>query len=242
MKKYLLLLLTLLVLTGCTITRIDTLNYKEVANKILSLNIKTYNKIGKGYKYYSPRGVVRTDSNSYNDVLKRDEVNYYLYVDVVGYYYKTKEEFKFSKNAYYSKTLKNGKKSGYIQIIKKKNKMFAQMVYNYAKIEAYTSEDNLNQTIEDISYILSSMTFNDSLLNKMYEEGAFDSKEEVYKLFDNKEKEGNFIEYIKEYDKYDGEDDIVTKEEEIEIKTTTVKTTTEQKESTTKTEVQEGSN
>ena len=76
--------------------------------------------------------------------------------------------------------------------------MFVQVIYNYAKIEAYTNKRNLNQTIEDISYILSSIQFNDSLLKKMYEEGDLDSKEEVYKLFENKEKEGNFIEYIKE--------------------------------------------
>ena len=36
----------------------------------------------------------------------------------------------------------------------------------------------------------------------------------VYKLFDNKEKEGNFLEYIKEYDKYDDSKE-ETKEEEI---------------------------
>ena len=53
----------------------------------------------------------------------------------------------------------------------------------------------------------------------MYESGDLNSKEEAYKLFDNKEKEGNFIEYIKEYDKYDAKDDEIT-EDAIEIKTT----------------------
>lgn len=233
MKKCLLLLFTLLILTGCTVNRIDRLNYEEISDKILSMNIKMYNKIGKGYKYYAPRGVVRTDSNNYNDVLKRNNINYYLYVDVVGYYYKTKENFKLNSNAYYSKKIENGKKYGYIQITKKSdNKMFVQVVYNYAKIEAYTNKRNLNQTIEDVGYILSSIQFNNSLLKKMYEEGDLDSKEEVYKLFENKEKEGNFIEYIKEYDKYDGDDEVITKEEEIEVKTTT-KQTTKKTESTT---------
>ena len=44
MKKYLLLLLSILLLTGCTITRMDTKNYEEVINKVLSLDIKLYNK------------------------------------------------------------------------------------------------------------------------------------------------------------------------------------------------------
>ena len=90
--------------------------------------------------------------------------------------------------------------------------------------------------MEDISYILSSMKFNDLLLKKMYEAGDLKSKEEAYKLFDNKEKEGNFLEYIKEYDKYDGEEE-VTKEVEIELETTkaTTTTTTKATETTTST-------
>lgn len=236
MKKYLLLLLVLIVLTGCTVTRIDTLNYKDVSNKILSLNIKTYNKIGNGYKYYAPRGVVRVSSINYNDVLKRDSNYYYLFVDVVSYYHKIEFDYEANEKLYYSKILNSGKKKGYVQINKKNGKLFVQMVYNYAKIEAYTDESNINQTMEDISYILSSMKFNDLLLKKMYEAGDLKSKEEAYKLFDNKEKEGNFLEYIKEYDKYDGEEE-VTKEVEIELETTkaTTTTTTKATETTTST-------
>ena len=110
MKKVFLLLVSLVLLSGCTITRMDTKTYDEVIDKVLSLNIKLSNKVGKGYKYYAPRGVVRVDANTYNDVLKRDSTTYYLYVDVVSYYYKTKFSYKNSKNDYYFKTLKNGKK------------------------------------------------------------------------------------------------------------------------------------
>ena len=232
MKKSLLLLLVTLLLTGCTITRMDNKSYEQVMDKVLSLNIKLYNKVGKGYKYYAPRGVIRTDSNTYNDVLKRNDMTYYLYVDVVSYYYKTKIDYKKNEKAYFSKTLSNEKKEGYVEINKKYGKLYVQMFYNYAKIETYVDESNLNVAIEDMSYILSSVKFNDSLLKKMYDSGRFDSKEEVFKLFDNKEKEGNFLEYIKEYDKYDGEEeDSVTPEQEIEIKETTTK-----KEVTTKSE------
>lgn len=226
MKKVFLLLVSLVLLSGCTITRMDTKTYDEVIDKVLSLNIKLSNKVGKGYKYYAPRGVVRVDANTYNDVLKRDSTTYYLYVDVVSYYYKTKFSYKNSKNDYYFKTLKNGKKDGYVDIVKKNNKFYVQMVYNYAKIEAYVDKDNLKKSVEDMSYILSSVKFNDTLLKKMHEQGTFGSKEEAYKLFDNKEKEGNFLEYVKEYDKYDGDESSVTKEEEIKVKDKTTTTTT----------------
>ena len=149
MKKVFLLLVSLVLLSGCTITRMDTKTYDEVIDKVLSLNIKLSNKVGKGYKYYAPRGVVRVDANTYNDVLKRDSTTYYLYVDVVSYYYKTKFSYKNSKNDYYFKTLKNGKKDGYVDIVKKNNKFYVQMVYNYAKIESYVDKDSL-KNIEPI--------------------------------------------------------------------------------------------
>lgn len=214
MKKSLIILLILFMLTGCTITRVDGYDYVKIMDKILSLNIKTYNKIGKGYKYYAPFGVVRTDSNNYNDVLKRGDNTYYLYVDVVSYYYKSKIDYPSDDKTYFYKKIENGKKEGYVSIKESNDKLYVQMFYNYAKIETYVKESELKDAIMDISYILSSINFNDSLLNKMYESGNFDSKEEVYKLFDNKEKEGNFLEYIKEYDKYDDSKE-ETKEEEI---------------------------
>lgn len=237
MKKGLLVLLMLFLLSGCTITKVDNYGYEQIMDKILTMNIKTYNKVGKGYKYYAPRGVVRTDAKEYNDVLKRGDNTYYLYVDVVSYYYKTEFSYPTNDKSYFFKKLSSKNKNGYINIVKNDDKLYVQMVYNYAKIETYIKESDLKNAVIDISYILSSVNFNDSLLKKMYESGNFDSKEEVYKLFDNKEKKGNYLEHIKKYDKYDGSEN-ETKEEEIiveekkEIETTTSKKKTTSTENT----------
>ncbi|MBQ9013022.1 MAG: lipoprotein [Bacilli bacterium] len=243
MKKTIILLLTLVLLSGCNIYRMDNKNYEEVADKILSLNINLYNKIGKGYKYYAPKRVVKTYSNSYNDVLEKDGRIYYLYVDVVSYYYKTKLGKISSKNAYFYKNLKYKNKVGYLKINKKNNKLYVQMLYNYAKIETYVDKKELNDAIEDISYILSSVKFNDTLLKKMYESGELNSKEQAYKLFKNKNKEGNFLEYIKEYDKYDDtsaqsdeELNQITTTKKVETTTTKSETTKEKEETTTHSE------
>ena len=243
MKKTIILLLILVLLSGCNIYRMDNKNYEEVADKILSLNINLYNKIGKGYKYYAPKRVVKTYSNSYNDVLEKDGRIYYLYVDVVSYYYKTKLGKISSKNAYFYKNLKYKNKVGYLKINKKNNKLYVQMLYNYAKIETYVDKKELNDAIEDISYILSSVKFNDTLLKKMYESGELNSKEEAYKLFKNKNKEGNFLEYIKEYDKYDDtsaqsdeELNQITTTKKVETTTTKSETTKEKEETTTHSE------
>ena len=217
MKKFFLLLLTLVILSGCSITRIDNYNYEEKMDKILSLNIKNYNKIGKGYKYYAPYGVKTIYSNDYNDVLERNGNKYYLYVDVVSYYYKSKLDYKEDNKILLSKKITVNTKNGYIKIKESNKKLYVQMVYNYAKIESYVDKSSLDDAITDISYILSSLDYNDSLLKRMYESGNLDSKEEVYKLFNNKEKKGNFLEYIKEYDKYDKKNNTEVKEEEIKL-------------------------
>lgn len=205
MKKLLLPLLIVIILTGCStpsISRIDKLDYEQTMYMILPLKIKMHNIVGKGYKYYAPKGVVRIDSNNNNEVLKRNNYKYYLYVDIIDYYYKNKSDYKKQDNAYFFEKISYKNKDGYLQIIKKSKKMYVEMAYNYAKIETYVDKKDLDDTISDLSYILSSIKFNDKLLTKMYEEGTLGSKEEVYKLFENKEKEGNFIEYVEEYDKY----------------------------------------
>lgn len=220
MKKTLLLLIVILILSGCSVERIDNYHFSDVMNKILALDISYQNKVSNGYHYYVPKGVVRTDSNSYNDVLKRGDNTYYLYADVVSYFYKTEVNYDENQDIFYSSKIDNKGKKGYLQIIEKDDKLFVQMFYNYAKIETYTKEDKLNETISDLSYILSSVRFNDSLLKNEYGSSDINSKEETFSLFENKEKEGNFLEYIKEYDKYDGE---VNEETEIiveDIKTT----------------------
>ena len=94
-------------------------------------------------------------------------------------------------------------------------------MYNYAKIEAYVETNELEDALLDMSYILKSVKFNDTLLTKMYKEGKFNSKDEVYKLFQNKEKEGNFLEYVEEYDKYEEQEEVPEELIIEEAKTTT---------------------
>lgn len=235
MKRILVILFILLVLQGCSITRTDDYNTEQMIDKILSMDIKKYNTVGKGYKYYRPKGMKLSSSLNYNDILSKDNNVYYLYVDAVSYYYKSDIDIKKNKNPYFSKEIFNKDKKGYIEIVRKDNKLYVQMIYNYAKIETYINEKELKDVICDMSYVLASMDFNESLLKRMYESGDLNSKEEVYKLFDNKTKEGNFLEYIKEYDKYEQEDEEVKEEEIIIENTTTTKSTSDNENTTTKT-------
>ena len=191
MKKILTILMLLILTTGCTMVRIDTSNIDSMTNVILSKNNKLFNKIGKGYKYYKPRGVSYIDTNELNDVLYSNGNYYYLYIDAVSYYYKTEIDYKENKDAYYSKKLDKG----YIEINKKDNKYLVEFFYNYSKIEALVPKKDINKVILDASYILSTVKFNDNIIALMLDDDYFTNKEEQYTKFKSKQENNNFLKY-----------------------------------------------
>ena len=183
MKKITILLLCLFIFTGCTVVRIDTKSIDNILSVVLSKNNTVYNRVGKGYKYYVPRGVTYMDTADLNDVLYSDGNYYYVYIDAVSYYYKKKVPYEENNTSYYSKKI-DGKKSGYLEINKLKNgKYKIEFVYNYAKIEAIVNKEDINDVVLNATYILSTVKFNDNIISIMLKEDYFTNKEERYERF-----------------------------------------------------------
>lgn len=196
MKKKVILLLTVLLLAGCTIVRIDTKSIDNITSVILSKNNKLYNRIGRGYKYYVPRGVTYIDSSGSNDKLYSNGVYYYLYLDEVNYYYKKTIKYKENNNAYYSKKIDNNKKQGYLEITKKDKMYLIEFVYNYAKIEALVPQSHINETVLNSSYILSTIKYNKNIIKLSLKDNFLKEKEETYQEFTKKNQdEGSFLRY-----------------------------------------------
>ena len=206
MKKLLVLLSILTLLTGCTVTKINKDSIDKVIDSVMKKDSKLKNVHFEGYSYYVPRGIRFVDKKEYNAILK-DEYNnnYYLYVDVISYYHKVKEKYKVNKKAYYSKEVKTQNKFGYVEIKEDKTGYLVEAMYNYAKIEAYVEKDSLNDAMTNISMILSSMKYNDKVLSSTVGENILSYKEESYNIFKTKEKTSDFLDYVKEYDNYDQE-------------------------------------
>lgn len=202
MKKYwsiLLVLTTLFLITGCTAVRIDTDSIDNTINVVLSKNNKLYNRVGKGYKYYVPRGVNYIDTDEFNDKLYSNGNYYYLYIDAISYYYKEENDHEYQKDSYYKRDLDINGKKGYVEILKlDNNQYYIQFMYNYAKIEAIVKKDSINEVILNSSYILSTVKFNDNVIKIMLDADYFTNKEEKYDIFeDNKAKDitTNFLDY-----------------------------------------------
>ena len=211
-KKALLLIMILLV-SGCTIVRIDTSSIDNIINIILSKDNTLYNQVGKGYKYYIPRGVSYINTTEYNDTLYSNGNYYYLYIDVVSYYHKKEVEKVEPSNSYYFRKIDNGDKTGYVLITEVENKYLIKFVYNYAKIEVLVEEDEINDAILNSSYILSTIKYNDNVIKIMLNDDYFKNKEEKYTLFESNSGNENFFPIYDESESEDFEESEQTEEE-----------------------------
>ena len=186
MKKIILLGLITLILTGCTIVRIDTTSIDNIVSVVLSKENTLYNRVGRGYKYYVPRGVTYIDSSGTNDKLYSNGVYYYLYLDEISYYYQKSVNYKVDNSKYYSKKIKNGDNIGYLEITKQKDLYLIEFVYNYARIEALVPKQDINDTVLNSSYILSTIKYNSNIIKLSLEDDFLKNKEEKYNVFSSK--------------------------------------------------------
>ena len=196
MKKIILICLMLLMITGCSIVRIDTKSIDNILKVILTKEKNLFNQVGQGYKYYLPGGVSYIDSDDLNDILYSNGVYYYLYVDVVSYYYNSKTEYKQNKNVYYSKVLSKNdgfKYDGYIEINEKGNLYYLEFNYNYAKIEAIVNKSELNNVVLNASYILSTIKYNHDIVELMLEDDYFTNKTGKYDNYNTKGTSEKFV-------------------------------------------------
>jgi hypothetical protein len=198
MKKLLILLALVILVTGCSVNQVEKKDYTKLVNEILVYNTDLSNRNYSGYKFYLPRGVSLINKNNYNFVLLYKGTKMYMYVDVVAYYHKVQTEYTVNKDIYYSVLLEKDNKRGYINITKVEDKMFyVDMEYNYAKIEAYVKENNLSSTLRQMCIILNSFKYNDKIIASMIGENQISYEEEEFSLFKS---EGNSDDYLETAD------------------------------------------
>lgn len=207
MKRIIFVFVSVLLLAGCTVIDFQEESVEEIITTIVEKDVDLYNNVFEGYKFYVPRGLKVINKSNNNIEILSDNDTFYMYVDIVSYHYKTKKTFEPSNSNYLSKELRFNDKLGYIDITELHNKYFVEFMYNYVKIEAYIEKEKLNEVILNMSYILSSVQYNDMVINTFVGENSFDYKEEKFDIFVSKRDNSSFLEYIEKYDNYNEEKD-----------------------------------
>lgn len=214
MKKVILLFAFIILFSGCSVKEIKDEDINKIIEETFSYKVKSTNNSFKGYKFYTPRGFIIQNKKDNNYVLLSNKEKYYLYIDIVSYFHKEKIEFELDNSIYFSKKISYNDIDGYVKVREYDDDLyFVDILYNYSKIEAYVSEENLEYAIKNSLKILSSIEYNDVILDTMIGEKTLDYKEEVYNFFEPKREEGNFLDYIEEYDVYEKENKV--KDEDI---------------------------
>ena len=75
-------------------------------------------------------------------------------------------------------------------------------MYDYAKIEVMVDEDDLNEVVANSMVILSSLHYNDNVLDKLSKDNILRYNDENIDIFNSKsgKEKSDFLEYVEEYD------------------------------------------
>lgn len=201
-KLLVLLLITVFLVTGCDIHVINYDSANTIIETVLYNETKITNANFEGYSFYLPQGTKIVDKNEYNIKICDSGHYYYLYVDTIAYYYKTKNKLKFNQNNFYATELSNGQYFGYVDIKEIEDKYFIVIMYNYAKIESYVLKEDFNNVFANMCNILSSVKYNDKIIESYIDNNKFISQEEKFDIFSSKNENDNFLTYEKEYGVY----------------------------------------
>lgn len=206
MKKFLVVLIAILILSGCS--NIQSKDYDTLINEAASSKYDIVNTYRTGYKYYAPGNMDISNILDYNETLEDSSYKYYFYVDVVSYYNRVIENYEVNPEAYYSKVINYQDKYGYIEINKWKNgKYLLEIMYNYAKIEVIVEESFLKEAVSYAMVILASVKYNNNVLENIVGENVLTSKEIEFNIFETKKSESNFLK-VSEEDIYEDNDTV----------------------------------
>jgi len=199
MRKKILVLFLLFLLVGCKKINNNNDNYIELVQNCLN-DKKVTNNVSSGYKYYVPKGVKKIKDFDNNQIFLIDGDRVYLYVDVISYFYNKEIRLEDSKDSFYYHEINNNDKTGYIKILKvKDDKYYVSIIYNYSKIEFYTTYEKLNKMVTLTSIIINNIDYNDVIIEKVLEGDLGQFSEFTYEVEKPEDANSNFSQYLEEY-------------------------------------------
>lgn len=83
------------------------------------------------------------------------------------------------------------------------DKYLVEIIYNYAKIEVKVAKYDLNEVINNAIIILSTIKYDDDVINNVVGENKTNNKEETLNIFDTTKKDENFLDVMEESNVYE---------------------------------------
>ena len=207
MKKIIISLLVLLLTTGCI--PIASSSIEEITNTILSSMYALFNRVSGAYKYYLPREMKATITDEFNEILSSKYHDYYLYVDLVSYYNDVTVTYETDNTLYYSSLLYGEDETGLLNIEEVGvDEYIITMYYNYGRIEVKVNKSDINEAVTNSLVILSSIQYNDDIIENMMGDDILSSAEEQIDIFEEDKAESEYLDTLEE------EEDIYTGNEE----------------------------
>ncbi len=206
MKKIIIAILLIFLTTGCV--NINNLEFETLTDEVLASKTEVYNQYRTGYKYYLPRNLKIVDKTNLNEKIVSSKHTYYLYVDAISFHNKVKSEYEIKKNAFYSQRIID-ENNGYLEINQLGDNYLVELMYNYAKIEVITKKDDLNLVVSNAMVLLSSINYNEKIINNLIGENILHSNEKDFNIFETRTTESKFIEYVEQYDNYNSEQNAI---------------------------------
>ena len=207
MKKILIVIVTILVLTtGCSnVLNLKNASVDTIVDKTINSKYKLDNHINRGFKYYLPRELAVIKQDEQNQIIKYDEYDFYLYVDLISYYNKKDVNYEKNDDIYYSRVLLKDEKKGLVNIDVTSDEVYIKVTYNYATIETKINNDDINNVISNIMIILSSINYNDAVIKNILTNESKVEDDEVVEVFDNKKNDNSSLDV--EEDEYSGNEE-----------------------------------
>lgn len=194
MRKTLFLLLVFLLL-GCTKIEKNNLDYIKYYNLSSNNKIVTNNN-SRGFKFYLPKGTIIKKNMKNNILLLSENTNMYLYVDIIGYYYKKNINNNEEKEHDYFKKIND---NGYLSVDENNGKYFVKINSNFSTIEFYSIKKDINKLIVLSSIILNNIEFNDNIIKNEIADNLITNNDKLYEIEQLVKDKNSFSDYLNEY-------------------------------------------
>ena len=215
-KLFFVLILSIIFVSGCTITKISDKSTSDILETILYVSNNLSNTNMDGYSLYLPSGIKIKDKKDFNLQLEDKNNSYYLYIDTIAYHYHVKNKYQ-ENNHFYSKKIEHDGKEGYIDVLEKDSKYFVVIMYNYAKMETYVPKKDFNSALISMCSILATIKYNDKVINNYVGDKKVVFQEEHFDIFNSDIESDNFLKYEEEYGTYKDTIDISKDNDVIDL-------------------------